>query len=227
MSPKSPPLVRLSTIYLFGYNLIQLIGFSNVVYYLCHSLFSDQPKGLITGKQIYSTISTRFIFFQGLQSIEIVHTLIGLTRGSPLIPLVQIGGRNLILHLCINCFTSQHGQWFVLWLLLVWSAIEIFRYSFYLTSIVGFKIKLITFLRYTIWVPLLPSGIILEAITIYYSVNLLETSGKWSISLPNQANFSFHLPTLCRLYLNLLIVPVSYLLLSHMYRQSRKALSSM
>ncbi|XP_015791406.1 very-long-chain (3R)-3-hydroxyacyl-CoA dehydratase [Tetranychus urticae] len=211
-----------SRLYLTAYNLVQFIGFSSVTYYLLHALLFD--SNIISAKQIYQAISPRFTFFQTLQFIEVLHVLIGLTGGSPLISFVQIGGRNLILHILINDIAAVQSKWFVPWLILAWSSIECFRYPFYISSLLNYKIKLITFLRYTAWYPIYPAGIILEALTIKSSLESLEASGKYSVSLPNSANFSFHLPTLLQLYLKLLIWPTSFLLLSHMYKQSKNAL---
>ena len=51
---------------------------------------------------------------------------------------------------------------------------------------------------------------------------MFEETGKFSVSLPNAWNFSFHYPTLMRVYLLFFFLPAMYTMMSYMQRQ-RKA----
>lgn len=77
-------------------------------------------------------------------------------------------------------------------LMVVYLLIEQFRYPYYSVNSLGLEIYILTWLRYSIWIVLYPSGLLLEAISMLKAIPYYYYSGKWSISLPNMLNFSFN-----------------------------------
>ncbi|RXG54900.1 Very-long-chain (3R)-3-hydroxyacyl-CoA dehydratase [Armadillidium vulgare] len=88
---------------------------------------------------------------------------------------------------------------------------------YYLLRVYDIEIGLLTWLRYSIWMPLYPLGIVLEGVVMLRSIPYFEETQKFTISLPNSLNFAFHFPTLIRCYLLLFFFPVMYKMISHMY----------
>lgn len=94
----------------------------------------------------------------------------------------------------------------------------LFRYPFYITQLYKKNIYILTWLRYTIWIPLYPLGILCESIVILRSIPYFEETQRFTISLPNEWNFAFDMPSLLRIYLLLLTFPATFFLMSHMYK---------
>ncbi len=63
-------------------------------------------------------------------------------------------------------------------------------------------------------------------IFITRNIPYFEETGKFSVSLPNQFNFSFHFPTLMRMYLLFFFLPAMYTMMSYMQGQRSKKLRS-
>ena len=84
------------------------------------------------------------------------------------------------------------------------------------------NIRFLTWIRYTAWVVLYPLGFISEAVILFKNITNFEESGKYSIDLPNELNFSFHLPTALRIYLLIGIFPgihyfLKKILINHLF----------
>lgn len=84
---------------------------------------------------------------------------------------------------------------------------------------------LLTWLRYTVWVILYPVGFTCEAMIVFRNLIFVERSVKWTVSLPNILNFTFHFPTFLRIYLLFIMVPAMYSLMSHMYKIRKQKLT--
>ena len=97
------------------------------------------------------------------------------------------------------------------------------RYPFYILGLLGREIHILTWLRYTAWMPLYPAGLateglytnkenlffncyILPAGIIYRSLPYITKSKIWSLELPNVLNFSFDFAAFLWLYLLLFLV---------------------
>ena len=85
-------------------------------------------------------------------------------------------------------------------------------------------IGLLTWLRYTLWVPLYPAGFICEGVIALRDIPYFEETEKFSVLLPNSWNFSFYFPTMLRLYLLFGYFPILYTMMWHMYHLRCKRL---
>uniref|UniRef100_A0A2R5LAJ8 Very-long-chain (3R)-3-hydroxyacyl-CoA dehydratase n=1 Tax=Ornithodoros turicata TaxID=34597 RepID=A0A2R5LAJ8_9ACAR len=208
-------------VYLFLYNLFQFVGFLYIAIVLLIRYAKDGERSMegtwdAAGKAMQVVIL--------LQGLEVVHPLLGYTVGSFLHPLVLVGGRILIIFAMIKAEPRMQTKPVVFYLFAIYTLVELFRYPYYMLRTYNKSIGFMTWLRYTVWIPLLPLGFLCEGVIILRNIPYFEETHKLSISLPNAFNFSFHLPTFLRLYLLIGIFPVLAFMMSHMYRQRKKVI---
>lgn len=68
------------------------------------------------------------------------------------------------------------------------------------------------------WIPLYPAGFVCEGVIFLRNIPYFEETKTFTIELPNAANFSFHFPTLLRVYLLFVFFPILYTMMQHMYQ---------
>lgn len=208
----------LKTVYLFMFNLLQFIGYTYAaVYVFCRFIFY--------GKENMQEAFDRAIIPLGICQtfafLEIVHPLVGMVKTGVMAPLMQVAGRNLLLFLVIVPNPEVQSDPMVLYLFLVWSSVEVFRYPFYICGVLEYQSEVITWLRYTVWIPLYPLGFISEVIVLYLAVPYYQSTDKFSLFLPNEYNVSFYFPYWLYAHMTsiLLFAPS---LISHMWKQRQK-----
>lgn len=182
--------------------------------------FSDSMK------DTFVAVGKPLKFIQVLQFLEVMHSLFGYTKNSYFISFIQVGGRALMLFCLIDAEPRIQIRPVVFYLFLFWSMIEIVRYPYYITQLLNIKIYILTWLRYTIWIPLYPLGFLCEGIIILLNIPYFEETKKFTVSLPNTYNFAFHFPSLLRIYLLLFMLPALYTTMSHMRRLRCKKLGN-
>lgn len=182
--------------------------------------FSDSMK------DTFAAVGNPFKFIQLLQFLEVMHPLFGYTKNSILVSFMQVGGRAFVLFCMIDAEPRMQTKHVVFYLFLIWSVIEIVRYPYYITQLLNIKISFLTWLRYTIWIPLYPMGFLCEGIIILRNIPYFEETQKFTVSLPNAYNFSFHFPSFLRIYLLVLFLPALYTTMSHMKRLRSKKLGN-
>lgn len=175
-------------------------------------------------KETYMAVGNPLKFIQLLQFLEVMHPLFGYTKSSIIISLIQIGGRAFILFCMIDAEPRMQTKPVIFYLFLVWSTVEIVRYPYYISQLLKIEISFLTWLRYTIWIPLYPLGFVCEGIIILRNILYFEETQKFTISLPNIYNFTIHFPSLMRIYLLLLLLPGIYTVMSHMNQVRYKKL---
>lgn len=199
-------------IYLTFYNLAQFIGYMYIVIVLSICYFKDGPK---TFSKAFENVGNVMQFIQCLQYLEVLHPIFGYTKGSWLTSFLQVSGRNFVLFVMILTEPRIQAKPVVYHLFMVWSLIEIFRYPYYLSMIVKKPVGLLTWLRYTMWMPLYPAGVICEGTIILRNIPYFEETQKFSVAMPNEWNFSFSIPTFLKFYLFILL-GVGFFLMKHM-----------
>lgn len=123
-------------------------------------------------------------FCQMLAVVETINAAIGVTT-SPVLPsLIQLLGRNFILFIIFGTMEEMQNKAVVFFVFYLWSAIEIFRYSFYMLTCIDMDWKVLTWLRYTLWIPLYPLGCLAEAISVIQSIPVFNETGRFSFTLP-------------------------------------------
>ncbi|XP_060804455.1 very-long-chain (3R)-3-hydroxyacyl-CoA dehydratase isoform X1 [Amyelois transitella] len=208
-------------VYLILYNLFQTIGF---VYVLSVMSVRYSKLGYDSVIDTYEHVGSAMKFLHLMQILEILHPIFGYTKGGPFVPFAQLIGRIFVLFVMIECEPRMQAKPVVFYLFVVWSTIEIVRYPYYISQLYKKEIYLLTWLRYTLWIPLYPLGILCESVIILRNIPYFEETSRFTISLPNAWNFTFHLPTYMRIHLLFLTMPGIYLVMSHMYKLRVKKL---
>ncbi|XP_043263310.1 very-long-chain (3R)-3-hydroxyacyl-CoA dehydratase-like isoform X2 [Colletes gigas] len=200
-------------VYLIIYNLCQFVGFLYILTIMGIMYSRDGPVSM---KETYMAVGNPIKFIQLLQFLEVMHALFGYTKGSALMSFVQVGGRAFILFSMIEAEPRMQTKPVVFYLFLVWSTVEIVRYPYYIMQLLNIEISFLTWLRYTIWMPLYPLGFLCEGIIILRNIPYFEETLKFSLSLPNSWNLSFHFPSFLKIYLLVFCLPLMYMLMTRM-----------
>jgi very-long-chain (3R)-3-hydroxyacyl-CoA dehydratase len=109
-------------------------------------------------------------------------------------------------------------------LLLTWTVGDTIRYPFYIQTVLGRNVKIITWLRYSAWIVLYPIGILAEAVVIYSNLEDIKRTGRYSFPLPNMLNVSFDPIIAIYSYLFGFLFIASYFMLGYMWRQRKRVL---
>lgn len=200
-------------VYLILYNLFQFVGFCYILIVMGIRWSRDGPASM---PGTYEAVGNAFKFVQLLQYLEVMHPIFGYTKGGALVPFMQVTGRAFILFAMIDYEPRMMIKPVVFYLFIVWSLIEIVRYPYYLTQLLKIEISILTWLRYSMWIPLYPLGVLCEGIIILRNIPYFEETKRLSVAMPNKWNIAFHMPTFMYLYIIFLILPGIFFIMTHM-----------
>ncbi|CAG2116575.1 unnamed protein product [Medioppia subpectinata] len=165
-------------------------------------------------------------FLHLMKILEILHPLMGYTSGSALMPSIQLFGRVFLIFFMVDSEPKIHANPWVIYLFFVYTISEMIRYPYYMLHVFNVNIGFLTTIRYTAWILLYPLGFLCEGVILYNNITYLEESKRFSIGLPNDLNFSLHMPTIIRLYLLFGFFPALYFMMNHMNRQRIKVFNT-
>lgn len=187
---RKDPLLGLKKGYLFMYNLVQFLGFSWIFVNMTVRLFI---LGQDSFYDTFHTIADVMYFCQMLAIIEVINPALGLVKSGVTPAFIQVMGRNVILFVIFGSLEDMQNKPVVFFVFYLWSAIEIFRYPFYMLACIDTEWKALTWLRYTIWMPLYPLGVLAEAVSVIQSIPIFDETKFLSIPLPAAlgSNISF------------------------------------
>ncbi|XP_028679129.1 very-long-chain (3R)-3-hydroxyacyl-CoA dehydratase [Erpetoichthys calabaricus] len=212
------PLRTLKRGYLFMYNLVQFLGFSWIFVNMTVRLFI---LGQDSFYDTFHTMADMMYFCQILAAAEIVHASIGLVKTVLIPTVIQVLGRNVILFVIFGSLVDMQNKAVVFFVFYFWSAIEIFRYPYYMLSCIDSEWKLLTWLRYTIWIPLYPLGVLAEAMAVIQSLPIFTETGLYSIDIPWPLSFSISFSYVLQIYLVLMLLGL-FVNFRHLYKQRRR-----
>lgn len=212
---------KFKKVYLAFYNLFQFVGFTYILVVMGIRYSRDTHESMAG---TYEAVGNALKFVQLLQYLEVMHPIFRYTKGSALMPFLQVTGRNFVLFIMIDSEPRMMTKPVVFYLFIIWSTIEIFRYPFYLSQLMKFEIGILTWFRYTIWIPLYPLGGLCEGIIILRNIPYFTETQKFTLALPNKWNFAFHMPTFMYLYLIFLLLPGLYFVMTHLQKTRAKKL---
>ncbi|CAL8075979.1 unnamed protein product [Calicophoron daubneyi] len=209
--------MSLKKAYLFGYNVIQLLGWS---YLLFIYITESEASGA------WLTISPKVEFllqvFQTLAFLEVIHAVTRLVRSSPFTTALQLFSRVFlvwgILYLIPQVKLQSYG---IPLIMIPWCLSEMIRYAYYATNVYCPAPTLITWLRYSGFVVLYPCGVTGELLLMYGAVQEKDQCDRYSLKLPNTLNCSFDYRCMIVL-LMLSYVPFFPKLFGHMVSQRKK-----
>ncbi len=205
------------------YNLIQFIGFLYIFIVMSIRYYRDGADSM---KGTYDAVGNAIKFCQILQYLEVLHPYFRYTKGGVLMPFVQVTGRNFILFVMINAEERMQTKPVIFYLFMIWSGIELVRYPYYLTTLMKKNIGLLTWFRYSLWIPLYPLGILCEGIIILRNIPYFDETGRFTLTMPNDWNVTFDMVMFMKIYLIILILPGGYFMMNEMRKVRTKKLQS-
>ncbi|XP_062245426.1 very-long-chain (3R)-3-hydroxyacyl-CoA dehydratase [Platichthys flesus] len=215
---KEEGFVSLKTGYLFLYNLVQFLGFSWIFVNMTVRLFIFGEESLY---DTFNSISDVMFFCQVLASVEVLNAAFGVVKTGIVPTLIQVVGRNFILFIIFGSLEEMHHQPVVFFVFYLWSGIEIFRYPFYMLGCCNTEWENLTWLRYTIWIPLYPLGVLAEAVAVIQSIPIFNESKLFSIPLPKAIGTSINFSYVLYVYLVLMVMGL-FINSRHLYKQRKR-----
>uniref|UniRef100_A0A665WAP7 Very-long-chain (3R)-3-hydroxyacyl-CoA dehydratase n=1 Tax=Echeneis naucrates TaxID=173247 RepID=A0A665WAP7_ECHNA len=211
-------IVHLKMGYLFMYNLVQFLGFSWIFVNMTVRLFIFGQDSLY---DTFHTISDVMFFCQILASVEVLNAAFGVVKTGVVPPLIQVVGRNFILFIIFGSLEEMHHRPVVFFVFYLWSAIEIVRYPFYMLGCFNTEWKTLTWLRYTIWIPLYPLGVLAEAVAVIQSIPIFYETKRFSIPVPKVFGTSINFCYILHIYLVLMFLGL-FINFRHLYKQRKR-----
>ncbi|XP_053318476.1 very-long-chain (3R)-3-hydroxyacyl-CoA dehydratase 3 [Spea bombifrons] len=218
---REDPFLYLKRGYLFMYNLVQFLGFSWIFVNMTVRLFI---LGTDSFYDTFHTMADMMYFCQTLALLEIINPLIGLVKTGVVPAVIQVLGRNFILFVILGQLDEMHTKGVVFFVFYLWSFIEIIRYPFYMLACIDMEWKVLTWIRYTIWIPLYPLGGLAEAASIVQAIPIFNEAGKFSLHLPLLQN-AIPFSVFMIIYLPLLVLGL-VINFRHMHKQRCRRLGS-
>mmetsp|Transcript_6572 Transcript_6572/g.19925 ORF Transcript_6572/g.19925 Transcript_6572/m.19925 type:complete len:220 (-) Transcript_6572:1100-1759(-) len=155
--------------------------------------------------------------------VEVLHTALGLTKGSVPAAFVQSLGRFGSTFWICRKVPEVMSLELPFFLFLVWALIELVRYPYYLLTLLGKCPRWLEWLRYSAFVPLYPIGMALEWFAYRVALPYVKIRGFYSVHMPNRLNFEFSFYYFCCvvLFLYLAVGPFQY---RYMLKQRQRRL---
>uniref|UniRef100_A0A7N9ATH1 Very-long-chain (3R)-3-hydroxyacyl-CoA dehydratase n=1 Tax=Mastacembelus armatus TaxID=205130 RepID=A0A7N9ATH1_9TELE len=215
---KEEGFVSLKTGYLFVYNLVQFLGFSWIFVNMTVRLFIFGKDSLY---DTFHTISDVMFFCQLLAAVEVLNAAFGFVKTGVFPTLIQVSGRNFIIFVVFGSLEEMHRQPVVFFVFYLWSAIEIVRYPYYMLGCFNTEWKTLTWLRYTMWIPLYPLGVLAEAVAVIQSIHIFDETKLFSIPLPKNIGTSISFSYILHIYLVLMFLGL-FINVRHLYKQRKR-----
>ncbi|XP_027491010.1 very-long-chain (3R)-3-hydroxyacyl-CoA dehydratase 4 isoform X3 [Corapipo altera] len=174
--------------YLFVYDLMQFCGHS----------------------WIFTNMIIRFMTFgtglvmrvcQLLSILEILHILTGIDKSRLLPRFLQITERIIVLFVVINSQEEVQGKYVVCVLFFLWNLLDVVRYTYNMLARMGIYYLPLTWLNFSLCIPLYPLSVLAKAFAICVSLPYFEYFGTYSIKLPFPFAFSIYFPYVLKMYL--------------------------
>lgn len=145
--------------YLKLYNLILAIGWAALlILYIINGCKLDEVGLILLNICQFAAV------------LEIIHAALKIVSSPVGTTIKQLGSRFMVVvlidllkseeYVCVKGITGLHLIMFA------WGITEIVRYSFYFSGLIGKEIKMLTFLRYTLFLVLYPMGVAGELLII-------------------------------------------------------------
>ncbi|EUB60721.1 Very-long-chain (3R)-3-hydroxyacyl-CoA dehydratase hpo-8 [Echinococcus granulosus] len=200
--------------YLAAYNFVQLLGWG---FGLCLAVAPQNAAMKYSCEQVLQ-------IFQTLAILEVFHACLRFVRSAPMTTAIQISSRLLILWGVLYMYpeVSVHVN-FKKMMFVSWCLADFTRYLYYFLSTFTAVPRLLTILRYSLFLVLYPTGITGEIALMWYSLSYAAPKPWINFPLPNILNFGFGTYELYLIFL-LLYVPGSPVMYGHMLAQRKKIL---
>ena len=206
------------------HNLSQILGWAYVFFLTVTNLKDSKGDLFLNHYREVKDFRMYLELFQTLQVLDVVFSILRLTNNSVMATLPQYISRIFVVHGIFPYVKEPEGQFSIIICVLMWSIIEVIRFSFYtikqFPKLAESKLSVILgHVRYNTFIPVYPTGVTGELLAVYYAYqNIHGTTDKpFTVRMPNKWNFAFEYEYF------LIIVPLVYLvefpkLYMHMFR---------
>ncbi|XP_014432472.1 very-long-chain (3R)-3-hydroxyacyl-CoA dehydratase 4 [Pelodiscus sinensis] len=195
--------------YLFTYYLIQFCGHSWIFTNMIIRFLSFGKDSLA---DTFYSIGLIMRLCQSLSILELLHILVGIEENSFLPRFLQISERIIILFVVITSQEEVQGKYIVCVLFFLWNLLDVVRYTYCMLSVTGTYYDALTWLNYTLWIPLYPLSVLAKAFAIYESLPYFESFGTYSTRLPFPFALSIYFPYILKTYLAMLFVGMCFII---------------
>ena len=220
------PLLSLSPLrlYLIAFNLLSFLGWLYISLLTLHHLLTS-PSPLTT---LHQSIFSPLLLVQTFATLEVVHSLVGVTRSPFLISFFQLFQRNFVLWGVCYPVPSVREQWGFAVMVVAWCVVEVVRHPFYVLIVSSTPPyptlpRWLIWWRYSLFLPLYPLGVVGELSCLLRAIPVLFREDIWTLDMPNALNFSFDWAYYC-VFDALLYLPGCPWMYSHMRQQRRTIL---
>ncbi|KAG6917441.1 hypothetical protein DXG01_002527 [Tephrocybe rancida] len=170
----------------------------------------------------YVRLGTPTALVQSLALMEVAHVLLGWVKSPLPTTAMQVASRLYIVWGIVEQYADVRTSPIYTSMLLSWSLTEVIRYSFYALSLLSHSSSLITYLRYTTFYVLYPTGASSEALLIYATLPRASPVPGWRSWIDGM----WTLGDYARGVLFLIWWPCLYIMYTYMMSQRRKVLGS-
>jgi len=221
--------MSLLKIYLFLFNLASAAGWFYVWYLsVCHLYYhKDSLQNSSTYTSLYNTVHDPLFLTQSLALMEVIHSIFGLVRSPVMSAFMQVSSRLLLVWGILHYSPESRTQFGFGLMVLSWATTEIPRYLFYSINVLNSSSvpSILTWLRYSTFLILYPTGITGELLCIWNSLPFFKKHPDvLSVYMPNRLNFELTY-TGFLYFILALYVPGSWFMYTYMMTQRKKALS--
>lgn len=210
----------LSKSYLVLYNCVMFCGWAYI-------LLATSLHVITTGTHLgtYSVVKTALYVFQTGALLEVVHAAFGLVKSSAVITFLQVFSRLFLVWGVCWSVAAVQDELPVAAMLLAWSVTEVIRYSYYVAALCGYSPRVLSWLRYSLFIVLYPIGVSGELLTIFAALAHIKATDLYALKMPNRLNMAIDYSVLCVIIM-CSYIPVFPQLYLHMFSQRRKVLGS-
>jgi len=207
--------------YLFFYNATQCVGWAWLLQRFLTSLL------LHSGENFYASIRIPLLFFQTAGVLEVLHSLVGLVRSSPLTTALQLGSRLFLVWPISESVPEVRSTLAFKLMVLAWSLTEIPRYFYFaVCAHVNYPPAWLVWVRYSTFFPLYPLGATSEWFCVLHALPYISQRALYNVSMPNPLNFEFNFYYFCVWSLAMYVPGLAFMYF-HMIHQRKKNLAKL
>lgn len=191
--------------------------------YVCAQLFQGIRAGEAGTPALWARAGQALTYAQTAALAEVVHAAVRLVRASPVTTFIQVASRLLVLWGVMILSPEAQSSYAFALCASSWALVEVPRYTYLAVNTLGIQIPPLTWLRYSLFAVLYPTGISGELWTIFAGLPDLYANKVGMIQLPNTMNLALSWPTVLACTV-LLYLPGSPHMYGHMLKRRKHAL---
>ncbi|XP_044283520.1 very-long-chain (3R)-3-hydroxyacyl-CoA dehydratase 4 [Varanus komodoensis] len=208
--------------YIFSYYLIQFCGHSWI---FTNMIIRFLSFGEDSVADTFHSIGLMMRICQLLSILELLHICLSLEQDHFLPRLLQITERIIILFVVISSQEEVQGKYVVCLLFFLWNITDMVRYTYCMLAVTGIYFAELTWLHYSLWIPIYPLSVLAQAFAIYQSLPHFETDGTYSVQLPFPFDASVYFPYILKMYM-IILFGGTYFIVQHLYTERKAHLGS-